>query len=114
MAKEAAAGLPKDAGEKEKLAALNKYLFAERGFHETKIADIAAAADVGVGTFYLHFETKDALFDALVDDTVRRLKAVIDRARAEASDPVDRMRRANAAFCRWLCFAWFLAAVCAV
>ena len=52
------------------LAAAIKVL-AAKGLHDTKIADIAAAADVGVGTFYLHFPTKDALFDAVVDDTVR-------------------------------------------
>ena len=76
-------------------------VLSDKGFHDTKIADIADAADVGVGTFYLHFETKDALFDALVDDTVRRLKATIDDARLSASDSIDRIRRANAAFCRF-------------
>lgn len=76
-------------------------VLAERGFHETKIADIAAAADVGVGTFYLHFDTKDALFDALVDETVRRLKATVDDARRAATDPLEQTRVANAAFCRF-------------
>jgi AcrR family transcriptional regulator len=74
---------------------------ARKGFHETKITDIAAEADVGVGTFYLHFETKDALFDALVDDTVRRLKAAVDEARLAATCPIERLRSANAAFCRF-------------
>jgi serine protease Do len=36
MAKKVAAALPKDAGEKAKLAALNKYLFTERGFHGSR------------------------------------------------------------------------------
>lgn len=36
MGKELAAGLPKDADDKAKLAALNKYLFAERGFHGSR------------------------------------------------------------------------------
>ena len=76
-------------------------VLAHRGFHETKIADIAAEADVGVGTFYLHFDTKDALFDALVDDTVRRLKAAIDEARDRTPDPIERVRVANVAFCRF-------------
>jgi AcrR family transcriptional regulator len=76
-------------------------VLARKGFHDTKIADIASEADVGVGTFYLHFETKDALFDALVDDTVHRLKAAIDGARAAAREPIARMRLANVAFCRF-------------
>ena len=76
-------------------------VLASKGFHDTKIADIANAADVGVGTFYLHFETKDALFDALVDETVQRLKAAVDEAQVASTDPIDRIRRANTAFCRF-------------
>jgi AcrR family transcriptional regulator len=76
-------------------------VLASKGLHDTKIADIAAAADVGVGTFYLHFATKDALFDAVVDDTVRRLKQAIDAARATSEDPIERTRASNVAFCRF-------------
>src|SRR5258707_6304628 len=78
-------------------------VLAEKGLHQTKIADIAAAADVGVGTFYLHFPTKEALFDAVVEDTMRRFKATIDAARMSVVDPIDQMRAANAAFCRFAC-----------
>jgi AcrR family transcriptional regulator len=74
---------------------------ARRGLHATTIADIAAAADVGVGTFYLYFSTKEALFRAVVEDAVARLKAAVEQARASAPDAVGRMRAANAAFCRF-------------
>src|SRR5438309_9595370 len=70
----------------ELLAAATRVL-AEKGLHATKVGDIAAAADVGVGTFYLHFPDKETLFDAVVEDTVRRLKATVDAARASASGP---------------------------
>jgi AcrR family transcriptional regulator len=76
-------------------------VLAEKGLHDTKVADIAAVADIGVGTFYLHFPTKEALFDAVVEDAVRRLKAAIDAARASATDVVQKSRAANAAFCRF-------------
>src|SRR6185295_14834077 len=65
-------------------------VLAEKGLHQTKISDIAAAADVGVGTFYLHFPTKEALFDAVVDE-----------ARRSAPDPVAKLRAADAAFFRF-------------
>src|SRR5207245_5642920 len=82
------------------LAAATRVL-AEKGLHQTKIADIAAAADVGVGTFYLHFPDKETLFDAVVEDTVRRLKATVDAARASASGAREQMLASNAAFFRF-------------
>src|SRR5881397_204092 len=76
-------------------------VLAKKGLHETTVAYIAAAADIGVGTFYLHFPTKEALFDAVVEETVLRLKATIDAARKAAPDAVARIRAANAAFCNF-------------
>src|SRR5262245_13113340 len=84
----------------ELLTAATRVL-AEKGLHDTKIADIAAAADVGVGTFYLHFPTKEALFDAVVENTMRRLKATVDEARLAAAGPVEKVLEGNTAFCRF-------------
>jgi AcrR family transcriptional regulator len=86
---------------RQDLLAAAERVLAEKGLHDTKISDIAAAADVGVGTFYLHFPTKEALFDAVVEDTMRRFKGTIDAARESVEDPIDQMRAANAAFCRF-------------
>ncbi len=88
---------------RQDLLAAAERVLAEKGLHDTKISDIAAAADVGVGTFYLHFPTKEALFDAVVEDTMRRFKATIDTARMSTDDPIGQMRAANAAFCRFAC-----------
>lgn len=82
------------------LAAAARVL-AEKGLHRTKISDIAAAADVGVGTFYLHFPDKEALFDAVVEETVGRLKQTVDAARIKATGPVEKMRAATTAFFRF-------------
>lgn len=84
----------------ELLAAATAVLSA-KGLHATKIADIAAAADVGVGTFYLHFATKESLYDALVEDAGARLKATVDAARAGIDDPLEETRAATLAFCRF-------------
>ncbi len=37
------------------------YLFAEQGYEETTVADIATRAEVGLRTFFLHFPTKEAV-----------------------------------------------------
>ena len=84
----------------ELVAAATRVL-ARQGLQSTKIADIAAAADVGVGTFYLHFDTKEALYDALVEDAAARLKAAIDAAREGIDDPVAETRGATEAMCRF-------------
>jgi AcrR family transcriptional regulator len=74
-------------------------VLARQGIRATKIADIAAEADVGVGTFYLHFETKEALVDAVVQDVILRFKAAVDAARDAATDPLARIRNSTAAAC---------------
>src|SRR5262249_54268328 len=84
----------------ELVAAATRVL-ARQGLQSTKIADIAAAADVGVGPFYLHFDTKEALYDALVEDAAGRLKAAIDAAREGIDDPVAETRAATEAMCRF-------------
>ena len=40
-------------------------LFAERGFHGTRVPDIAERAGVATGTIYRYFETKEALVNAI-------------------------------------------------
>lgn len=39
------------------------------GFHDGRIVDIATTAGVGVGTFYRHFDSKMAVFCAVVEQT---------------------------------------------
>ena len=86
---------------RDDLVAAATRVLADKGLQATKIADIARAADVGVGTFYLHFDTKEALYDALVEDAVGRLKLTVDAARAGIDDPVEQTRAGTVALCRF-------------
>lgn len=45
-------------------------LFVERGFNATRLDDVAQRAGVSKGTVYLYFESKEALFRAVVQDIV--------------------------------------------
>lgn len=59
----------KDARPDEILAAALE-VFADRGFAATKLEDVARRAGVTKGTIYLYFENKDALFKALIRETI--------------------------------------------
>jgi Transcriptional regulator len=52
-------------------------VFAQRGYHDASILDITAEADVGVGTFYLHFKDKDDAFNTLIDEVLHALEEKI-------------------------------------
>jgi AcrR family transcriptional regulator len=52
-------------------------VFSERGYHETRIADLIEAAGVARGTFYLYFESKNAIFHELLDELLVRVRASV-------------------------------------
>ena len=57
--------------------------FADKGFHEASISGITRRAGVALGTFYTYYDSKDAIFRALVSD----MSAGVGRAAREALDP---------------------------
>jgi AcrR family transcriptional regulator len=59
----------KDARPDEIVAAALE-VFVERGFAAAKLEDVARRAGVTKGTIYLYFENKDALFKAVVRETI--------------------------------------------
>jgi len=59
----------KDARPEEIISAALE-VFADRGFAATKLEDVARRAGVTKGTIYLYFENKEALFKALIRQTI--------------------------------------------
>jgi AcrR family transcriptional regulator len=54
-------------------------LFASKGFADTTVEDITEAADVGKGTFFNYFPTKDHLLLAFSDMQIAKLQVAVDR-----------------------------------
>ena len=54
----------------EELVAAALEVFVERGFEATTLAEVARRAGVTKGTIYLYFENKEALFKAVVRETI--------------------------------------------
>jgi AcrR family transcriptional regulator len=54
--------------------------FLERGFHGTTVEEIAQAADVSVGSIYVHFQSKEGLYVALLERALDVQERYMDEA----------------------------------
>lgn len=72
--------------------------FGTRGFHETSIVAITQRAGVALGSFYTYFDSKEALFRALVRDMSAQVGVVGATAIADSKDILDGERAVLAAF----------------
>jgi AcrR family transcriptional regulator len=75
--------------------------FGTRGFSDSSVVGITTRAKVALGTFYTYFDSKDALFAALVRDMSGRVRDAVAPAMEGASDALDLEARALTAY---LCF----------
>ena len=60
---------------RERVLAASLRVFLERGFAAATTAEMAEAADVGAGTFYLHFKDKLDVFETIVRHAAREMIA---------------------------------------
>jgi AcrR family transcriptional regulator len=63
--------------------------FIAEGKLNVPILEITQAADVGMGSFYNHFTSKEELFDAAVVDTLDAHGALLDELTAAIDDPAE-------------------------
>ncbi|TWS21064.1 TetR/AcrR family transcriptional regulator [Tsukamurella asaccharolytica] len=71
------------------LIAAGQRLLAE-GRTDVAVSVITDTADVGLGSFYNHFATKEALFAAASEAAAQEIVAGLDDLTAEIADPVER------------------------
>src|SRR5580704_16244659 len=64
-------------------------LIAEGRGDRASVQEITEAADIGFGSFYNHFDTKDQLFETASNEVLERWGRMIDRASAGISDPAE-------------------------
>ena len=70
------------------------HTFARRGYRDTAVDEIAAAAETSKGGIYFHFPTKESIFRELMRTTADKLVARVERAVAAESDPIARAEAA--------------------
>lgn len=81
-----------------KLLAGAEQVFADAGYHEASIVKITERAEVGLGTFYLYFDSKQAIFEALVIDLNRRVRRSMTEEMSGATSRLEAERSGFAGF----------------
>jgi AcrR family transcriptional regulator len=75
--------------------------FGDRGFSESSIVGITQRAGVALGTFYTYFESKEALFQALVRDMSTQVRDTAAPAFVEHPNALDAARKGLELFLRF-------------
>lgn len=81
-----------------KLVAAARTLFARQGVDNTRINEITDEADVGFGSFYNHFASKEAIVEAVLEETVAAQGAAIDALTEAVEDPAEVVSAAHRYF----------------
>src|SRR6266849_9093880 len=84
---------PPPAPKREAILRAATDVFAQRGFFNAQVADIARAAGVAAGTVYLYFRSKDDLLVSIFERSMRDALAEGRAVVAEVTDPSERLRR---------------------
>ncbi|MBD5802562.1 putative HTH-type transcriptional regulator YfiR [Azoarcus sp. Aa7] len=76
----------------QELTAAALSLFVEKGFAATRLDDIAERAGVSKGTLYLYFDSKDALFKAVIQEGIVPALHAGEVLLDEYDDPLELLR----------------------
>src|ERR1700689_169585 len=68
-------------------------VFAKKGFHATRVSEVARAAGVADGTIYLYFKSKDALLISLFESHLQRLNDYLARELPRAGSAAEKLKR---------------------
>lgn len=91
---------PRGTRTRQALVAGAREVFERDGFLDARIADIAAAAGVATGSFYTHFDSKEAAFAAVIEEiSEETLHPRVEAARHE-DDPVAAIEAAHREYLR--------------
>ena len=86
---------------RRKLLDAARALFARQGLENTRINEITDEADVGFGSFYNHFESKEAIVEAVLAEMVAEQGAAVDAVTTQLDDPAESVAAAHRYFVRF-------------
>ncbi len=77
-----------------------RQVLEERGYHQTRIADITRKANTSVGSFYLHFAGKYEIFRQLLIDVEDEVYGELTPRLSTSTDPRERIAETNRLYLR--------------
>lgn len=86
----------------QQILAVAQRLFASNGYDATGIVDIARAAGVTRPVVYKHFESKEAIYLAVLREARRELMIQLSAAISRDAEPQDQIRAATDAYFRYV------------
>jgi len=87
---------------REQILDVSVQVFARNGFHSTSMNDVAEAAGVTKPVLYQHFNSKQDLYMALLDEAGNRLRNALAKAVADVSTGKEQTERGFRAYFRWV------------
>ena len=78
--------------QREEMLAAALDLFAQRGYHNTSMHEIAEKAEFAIGTLYKFFKNKEDLYKSLVLDQSDIFHEALTKAIKEPDDAVEKLR----------------------
>jgi AcrR family transcriptional regulator len=81
-----------------------KMIFAKKGFDGSRVDEIAKAAHVPKSLIYYHFQSKDAILEALLTDALDKYKAIVMAVRNTPREPdlEDYLERIRTVYSKFL------------
>jgi TetR/AcrR family fatty acid metabolism transcriptional regulator len=80
-------------GKRESILRAATSVFARNGYFNSKVADIARAADVADGTVYLYFKSKEEILHSIFDQNMADAIAAGRKLIEQLSDPREKLRQ---------------------
>lgn len=68
------------------------HLFREKGYERTTVRDLAAAVGIQSGSIFHHFQSKEAILRAVMEETILYNTRRMEGALAEADNILDQLR----------------------
>ncbi|HVY85937.1 MAG TPA: TetR/AcrR family transcriptional regulator [Caulobacterales bacterium] len=87
---------------RQAILAAAKRVFAQLGYDGATVRDIIRGTDLASGTFYNYFRSKEEVYEALADDSARRVKPILHEVRESSKNFEDYVLSSMKAFFQFL------------